>query len=633
MCVARGGVHGSRCIFDKFPATSAILAIILRCVAPEATFTSIALLRNQSAFLHRDLNNALDSVNVAVPLSTFGNGGIWVAGLGDCACPQPLDDVPVRSGGVLTFDKGPVTFDSHQWHCTMPWTGDRQLLVGFVKGFVDFSPGLVQRLTDSFFALPPSATADVFLVHESHTYPVLLELCSGVGRITAHARNHGARGSLAVDFVVAPHAAAIPRQVDISMSSALVCEWLSSPHVTCAHVSPPQNLSCELAESLATIVQRAVSQELLVSFELPPTDPFWSTNAGIAVSQACPFSWQLNLCAFGGECIATGLRSNCDVFSSLARPCSCQAQQVSSSLAREYPWAFAQHYFACARIPPATPSGGATARAATLAQPRASVFPSLVSEHQQVLVTKGCMDPPVALMQRLKTPLDLPPQVQCRLRRLPEGSQLLRVSNFSVKDGGSVGGSVLEMAWGIPRPPEEFVKAAMAAGHPCKNEFALPHALQHAIDANARCESADLAKSRALFFRKWAARAKELETDEASLKATMPSHIASILAPKKLLLWREIMVDLEYPDVSVFDEVVQGFSLTGNTPVTSIFPPTFKPAKRSYADLDSWAPGLRSQVLARCKPQGEEDTPRPSRRGRKDGPAAQSGWKTFRLTP
>ena len=340
-----------------------------------------------------------------------------------------------------------------------------------------------------------------------------------------------------------------------------------------------------------------------MSFELPSTDPFWSADAGVVVSQACPFSWQLNLCAFGGDCITTGFRSNCDVFGSLARPCSCPAPQTPSFPAREYPWAFAQHYVACARIPAAAPPGGATARAATLAQPRASVFPSLVSEHQQVLVTKGCMDPPVALMQRLKTPLDLPSQVQCRLRRLPEGSQLLRVSHFSVNGGGSA----VEMAWGIPRLPEEFVKAAMAAGHPCKNEFALPQAIQHAIDANARRESADLAKNRALFFRKWAARAKELEPDEAKLKANMPSHIASILAPKKLLLWREIMVDLEYPDVSVFDEVVQGFSLTGNTPVTSIFPPTFKPAKRSYADLESWASELRAQVLAKCKPQGEED--------------------------
>ena len=37
-----GGVHGTRCNFDNFPATSAILAILLRCACPEATFTSIA---------------------------------------------------------------------------------------------------------------------------------------------------------------------------------------------------------------------------------------------------------------------------------------------------------------------------------------------------------------------------------------------------------------------------------------------------------------------------------------------------------------------------------------------------------------------------------------------------------------
>ena len=208
-------------------------------------------------------------------------------------------------------------------------------------------------------------------------------------------------------------------------------------------------------------------------------------------------------------------------------------------------------------------------------------------------------------MQRLKAPLMLPPEVHCRLRCLPEGSQLLRVSSFSVNKGGTC--ERVETAWGIPRSPEEFVKAALVAGHPCKNEFALPQALQHAIDVNAKSESSYLAKNRALFFRKWAARSKELEPAEAQLKASMPSHIASILAPKKLLLWREILVDLGYPDLSVFDEVVQGFSLTGNTPVTAIFPPTFKPAKRSCSDVASWAPELRSHVISKCKPQGEED--------------------------
>ena len=600
----RGGVHGTRCNFDSFPATSAILAILLRCACPEATFTSLALLRNQSAHLHRDLNNALDSANWAVPLSVFGAGGIWVAGLGTEACPQPLDDLPVGPGKTLSFDKGPLTFDSHCWHCTVPWTGDRILLVGFtVKGFLDFSPSLVKRLSAGLIQLPPSATADVFEVHESHPYPVLIELFSGLGRLTAHARNHGARGSVAVDFTAAPDAATVPLQLDLAEASSLVCEWLSSPHVTCIHAAPPRDMSCELSDSLANIVQSAIAQDLLVSIELPLDDPFWASANGVAVAQACPLSWQVHLCAFGGACVATSLHSNCDVFGSLSRPCSCKLVSVEPCLARVYSWEFSQSYFSCLRISAAAAPASATARAATLAQPRASVFPSLVSEHQQVVVATGCLTLPVTTMQRLKAPLLLPPEVSCRLRCLPEGSQLLRVSSVSANKGGTGA----ETAWGIPRSPEEFVKAALAAGHPCKNEFALPQALQHAIDVNAKSESSDLAKNRALFFRKWAARSKELEPAEAQLKATMPSHIASILAPKKLLLWREILVDLGYPDLSVFDEVVQGFSLTGNTPVTSIFPPTFKPAKRSCSDVASWAPELRSHVISKCKPQGEED--------------------------
>ncbi|CAE7516994.1 unnamed protein product [Symbiodinium microadriaticum] len=205
------------CDFDLFVSDEpAEYRLDLRSVilasthSPQATFTSIALLRNQSAHLHRDLNNALDSRNWAVPLSVFGSGGIWVAGLGEVECPQPLDDVPVGLGGVLSFEQGPVAFDSHQWHCTAPWTGDRKLLVGFtVKGFLDFPPGLTNRLSAGLFQLPPSATADVFEVHASHPYPVILELCSGLGRITAHARHHGARGSIAVDFTTAPDAAAV----------------------------------------------------------------------------------------------------------------------------------------------------------------------------------------------------------------------------------------------------------------------------------------------------------------------------------------------------------------------------------------------------------------------------------------
>ena len=109
----RGGIHGPRCNLTNFPATSTLLAILLRCACPKATFTSLALLCNQDAILHRDLNNALDSMNYALPLSSFEGGGIWVEGSGDEPPPKPSTDPRVGLGSVLSFAEGPVSFDSH----------------------------------------------------------------------------------------------------------------------------------------------------------------------------------------------------------------------------------------------------------------------------------------------------------------------------------------------------------------------------------------------------------------------------------------------------------------------------------------------------------------------------------------
>ncbi|CAE7371425.1 unnamed protein product, partial [Symbiodinium sp. CCMP2456] len=101
-------------------------------------------------------------------------------------------------------------------------------------------------------------------------------------------------------------------------------------------------------------------------------------------------------------------------------------------------------------------------------------FPSLVSEHQQVVVGQEC---------------------------------------------------VVVSAWSISRNPDEFVKAAIAAGHPCK--IVLPEAIRHAIGTNASASSADLARQRALFFHKWT-----------------------------LLLWRELMIEFGYSDLEVRENVL-----------------------------------------------------------------------------
>ena len=190
-----------------------------------------------------------------------------------------------------------------------------------------------------------------------------------------------------------------------------------------------------------------------------------------------------------------------------------------------------------------------------------------------MLVT-GSADWPVSCMARLKADLPLPPSACCALRVLPAGAQLLRVTLATVNRGelrgelssGEEAGQTAEWvsAWGIPRTLEEFVKAAIKAGHPCQMEAALPQALQQAIDRNASTSAEQLARDRALFFKKWLARAKELEPEEKKFKASLPEHVAAILAPKRLLLWKELLAHYQYPDQQVFQEVTEGIRLTGN---------------------------------------------------------------------
>ncbi|CAE7221043.1 Pol [Symbiodinium sp. CCMP2592] len=238
----------------------------------------------------------------------------------------------------------------------------------------------------------------------------------------------------------------------------------------------------------------------------------------------------------------------------------------------------------------------------------ASKFPALVSEHQQVLLVRGQFHWPVARMERLKSDFQLPPHLDCALRVLPAGAQLLRITRTVKKGVGSgFSGEEWVSAWGVPRDPQEFVAAAIRAGHPCKWEAALPQVLQNAIQRNASSSSEQLARDRAIFFKTWLSRAKELESEEASFKASLAPHVSSILAPKRLLLFKELLSAYECPDPEVFDEITHGIRLTGQTPHTGIFPPAFKPSARQADDLEQWAPGARSRVLECIKPQGDVD--------------------------
>ena len=166
---------------------------------------------------------------------------------------------------------------------------------------------------------------------------------------------------------------------------------------------------------------------------------------------------------------------------------------------------------------------------------------------------------------------------------------------------------VVELAWGVPHSPEAFVAAAVKAGHPKTLKPPLPEPLQRAVNLNKQLGAKGLEDFRNKWFEKWEARAKQLEPDESELKGCMPGHLQDILKPKRLLLWKEMLSDIGYKDMGVFDEVGEGTNLLGQVPLTGLYPQTFKPAKASPEEVIKNAAATRSAILRAVRAQGDVD--------------------------
>ena len=158
-----------------------------------------------------------------------------------------------------------------------------------------------------------------------------------------------------------------------------------------------------------------------------------------------------------------------------------------------------------------------------------------------------------------------------------------------------------EYFFGVYRTCEQFVHEAVSAGHPVGKSAKLPEALQSAVDIVAAHSMYEVAKHRHDTLAYWLSRAKALGTEEAALHESLPESLRSILSPKRLLLWKEMLEFYSYPDVAIFEEVVAGTRLAGAAPVVPAFDPCFKPAKSPWAN---WRALQRHHVLP-CLPQSD----------------------------
>ena len=153
---SKDNVVGCRRNLRSFPHVTKVLCAFLRRVAPGFPFSAIAFFRNQLALPHQDVNNSTSVANVIVPLTSFQEGGIWIQSQ---SCHEVLPGQDHLGGGrVLSLKVGkPALLAHHCVHASMPWHGDRVLLVGFSPRGAFQNPSVREGLLAAGFVEPDPA--------------------------------------------------------------------------------------------------------------------------------------------------------------------------------------------------------------------------------------------------------------------------------------------------------------------------------------------------------------------------------------------------------------------------------------------------------------------------------------------
>ena len=159
-------------------------------------------------------------------------------------------------------------------------------------------------------------------------------------------------------------------------------------------------------------------------------------------------------------------------------------------------------------------------------------------------------------------------------------------------------GSITELVQvGVPKEPEVFLKDAVSAGHPRDMLARAPDTvvklLKDLVNKPLHCRL----EKRAGFFKKWLKRSLELKEEEAKLHSELPEHLRRLLVGKRLLLWKEILIDLNYPDVDIVDDIVKGFPITGWSKKTGVFQTNVRKPDYGVDQLVKRSKGLNAAVV------------------------------------
>ena len=394
----------------------------------------------------------------------------------------------------------------------------------------------------------------------------------------------------------------------------------------------------QLYFELARLVKFACSLNLLVAIENPDSSLYWHTSFFQDVCSSCvEFETRFHLCCHGGERPRLlRIWASQDAFGSLEARCDDShthkpwqprlvGKQLRFRTADEsvYPSLFCHRLLSAVAARLGLPLFSQEpaqrislqdkgTRLALGQQPRGSGFGPLVAEFSHFI---SCFCPAARPQLADAFFVKQPKGARIVRRRVLQPGALehcehcvfLEVPDLNSCRDFPCSFPIELCSIGIPCQPGEFIKRAVAVGHPRSLEFHLDEDVSRAVRANFIGDASALARFRIDFVKKWSNRAKELQSAEDALHAEMPEYLAQVLKGKRLLLFKEMMTAAGCSDELLFRDVVSGFRISGWMPVTGNTTAKVRAPKMSAASLKLLAPGLNKVVFAKMSRRQEAD--------------------------
>ena len=215
-------------------------------------------------------------------------------------------------------------------------------------------------------------------------------------------------------------------------------------------------------------------------------------------------------------------------------------------------------------------------------QPKGRKLPQLVPEYSFTKTIQVKHLPPVDHKGCLTKPL----------QDIPAGSKLLRTE---AKKGSTL------CIFGVYRSFEAFTQIARQLWHPYDELRNLPGDLVRVIFQHLSQAPDAVTRGRIATLTDWAKHAKALSELETQLKSNMNPNVAKIMAPKRILLMRSIAIDMKWPDLALFDELVEGFKIVGPVTESGIFKQGITLAEISPQQLRDRTKYLKPMIIGRAK--------------------------------